>query len=390
MSGFSNSADEVLVAGGGVIGLACAWRLARRGIPVRVLERSDSVVAEASGVAAGMLAPAGEASFGEEHLLEAGRRSLAMWGSFATELEEDSGESPGFRRCGALHVALDRDEAAALRRRLEHHERLDLGSEWLRPVACRALEPALSPKLAGGLHAPEEAVADPVALAAALSAAVRELGGEIELGADVTGAGFSDGVEVALADGRALRGRRLVLAMGAWSGAAEWIPAEARPPVRPVKGEILTLRGSADDPVCNGIVAGELVYMVPREDGRLVVGATMEERGFDRTVTAGGVHELLREAYRVIPEVAELEFCGAATGLRPGSPDNAPIVGPAPNLPQVVLATGHHRNGVLLAPATAETVTAIVAGDPVPESFERFAPSRFAEAGDRAREAALR
>ena len=319
MSGTTTRPDEVLVAGGGVIGLACAWRASRLGMKVRVVERSEAVAAEATGVAAGMLAPVGEASWGEEALLDLGLSSLQMWDGFASELESDSGRAAGYWRCGALHVALDRDEAAELRRRLELHERLGLGSKWMLPGECHGLEPALSPKVAGGLHAPDEGATDPVALAQALAAAVRELGGEIELGAEIIGADLSDAPQLTLADGRKLRAERLVVATGAWSGSADWLPPDLRPPVRPVKGEILTLRGSAGDPVCRGIVASERVYMVPRDDGRLLVGATVEERGFDRTLTAGAVHELLREAYRLVPEVAELEFAGATPTMRRSS-----------------------------------------------------------------------
>ena len=380
MSRTTSRLDEVLIAGGGVIGLACAWRAARRGMKVRVLERSGSVAAEATGVAAGMLAPVGEASWGEESLLELGLSSLSMWDDFASELEAESGRTAGYRRCGALHVALDRDEAAELRRRLDLHERLGLGSKWVLPRECRRLEPALSPRVAGGLHAPDEAAADPVALAHALAAAVRELGGAIDLGAEIAAADLSGTPELTLSDGRSLRAEHLVVATGAWSGSAEWLPPDLRPPVRPVKGEIVTLRGSADDPVCGGIVAGERVYLVPHADGRLLVGATVEDRGFDRTLTAGGVHELLREAYRIVPEVAELEFAGAATGLRPGSPDNAPIVGPAPGHPSVTIATGHFRNGILHAPVTGEAVAGVLAGDPPPDGFERFSPERFSRA----------
>ncbi|HEU4462220.1 MAG TPA: FAD-dependent oxidoreductase, partial [Solirubrobacterales bacterium] len=142
---------------------------------------------------------------------------------------------------------------------------------------------------------------------------------------------------------------------GAWSGVAEWLPEAARPPVRPVKGQILTLRGPAGQPVCERIVASERVYLVPRSDGRLVVGATVEEMGFDTTVTAGGVHELLREAYRLLPDVAEMELVGATAGLRPGTPNNLPLVGPG-EIDGLVLATGHFRNGILLAPLAADTV----------------------------------
>ena len=176
-----------------------------------------------------------------------------------------------------------------------------------------------------------------------------------------------------------------MLAAGAWSGQAQWLP-DGVPPIRPVKGEILTLRGSADQPVCTGIVAGERVYMVPRSDGRLIVGATVEERGFETTVTAGGVHELLREAYRVVPEIAELELLEAAAGLRPGSPDNAPLLGRVAesrgsgDVAGLIIATGFFRHGILLTPAAAEICRQLLDGvaDPrwAPFRPDRFAPTR--------------
>ncbi len=369
--------DEVLIAGGGVIGLACAWRAAQRGLSVRVLERSDALAAGATGVAAGMLAPVGEASWGEESLLELGLHSMRLWDDFAAELTDKSGEPAGYGRIGALHVALDRDEAAELRRRHDLHRSLELDSQWLRPSECRELEPGLATKVTAGLHAPHEGAADPVALSSALAAAIAGLGGSIELGAEVTEARIDgDGIEVGVADGRRFDAERLVVATGCWSGSAEWLPAELRPPVRPVKGEILTLRGSGE-PLCDRIVAGERVYIVPRSDGRLLVGATLEERGFDTAVTAGGVHELLREAYRVLPDIAELDMLEARAGLRPGTPDNAPLIGVAESHPAVVFATGHYRNGVLLAPVTADAVAALLAGDPPPLDLEGFAPGRF-------------
>lgn len=345
-----------------------------------MLER-DRPGAGASGVAAGMLAPAGEADFGEDALLALGLASLERWPSFAAELESQAGSSAGYRRTGALHVALDRDEAEALRREHELQERLGLESEWLRPSGCRDLEPGLAPALRGGVHVAGEGVADPVLACEALLRALDALGVPVESGAEVVGAEPSgSGRELRIADGRAFAADRVVVATGAWSGAHEWLPPDARPPVRPVKGEILTLRGSAAEPVCDRIVAGERVYLVPRADGRLIVGATVEERGFDTTVTAGGVHELLREAYRVIPDVAELELVGTRAGLRPGTPDNAPIIGTATS-DRLILASGHHRNGVLLAPVTADAVAALLASRAPDVDLRPFDPARFG-AGD--------
>jgi glycine oxidase len=375
MSNEANKRFDAVFAGGGVIGLACAWRAARRGATVCVLER-DHPAAGATGVAAGMLAPVGEASWGEEALLALNLESLRRWPEFAAELEADSGEEIEFSQRGAIHVALDRDEAEELRRRHQLHRRLGLESKWLAGGECRRLEPGLATVVRGGAHVPREASVDPRRLVAALLSALDRSGVEVHSGAEVVSAVPGDPWRLETADGRAFEAKRAVLSSGAWSGSAGWLPASSRPPVRPVKGEVLVLRGPAEDPACEGIVAGERVYMVPRADGRLIVGATVEEHGFDTTVTAGGVHELLREAYRLIPEIAELELLEASAGLRPGSPDNAPLIGWAD---QLLVATGHFRNGVLQAPITAESVAALLAGETAPVDLAPFSPLRFAD-----------
>jgi glycine oxidase len=373
---------DAVVVGGGAIGLACSWRAAQRGMRVRVLER-DQPGSGASGVAAGMLAPVGEATWGEDRLLEAALASHSAWPGFAEELAADGGVETGFMPGGALHVALDRDEAAELRRRHELMSSLGLDAEWLGPSECRALEPGLHPGIHGGVHAPHEAGVDPAALVAALRGACTRAGADVVTGAEVTRAVLDgdriDGVETA--DGQRHLAERTVLAAGAWSGAAEWLPERARPPVRPVKGQILTLRDSAGQPPTDRIVVSERVYLVPRADGRLVAGATVEELGFDTRVTAGGVHELLREAYRALPDVAELELERAVAGLRPGTPDNAPVVGNGA-LQGLLLATGHFRNGILLAPLTATGVAAMLGEDEPPAELAVADPARFA--GERA------
>jgi glycine oxidase len=356
---------DAVIVGGGVIGLSCAWRAARRGARIAVVERSRPP-AGATRVAAGMLAPVGELAFGEPELLKMTLAAAEIYPSFVADLEQASGISTGYRRDGALHVALDRDEAAALRRVHELQRSLGLGAEWLPPRRCRELEPGLTPSFNGGVHAPDEASVDPRALAAALLGAL-EAENAVEL---LTGTG----VEAALFDseriagvrtdrGEELRAAAVVLAAGAWSSQAEWLPEPARPPVRPVKGQILELRARDGTAPCRRIVASERVYLVPRPDGRLIAGATVEEQGFDTAVTAGGVHELLREAYRLLPEVAEMELVEAAAGLRPGTPDNLPLVG-ASGLDGLLWATGHYRNGILLAPLTADTLAEQLEGVP--------------------------
>jgi glycine oxidase len=372
------SFDAVFV-GGGVIGLACAWRAAQRGACVVVLERAEPG-AGATGVAAGMLAPVGELTFGEPELLELTLAAARLYPDFVAELEAATGESTGYARQGALHVALDRDEAAQLRRVHDLQRSLELEAEWLPPRRCRDLEPGLTPSFNGGVFAPDEAAVDPRALTLALLAALAAAGAEVWTGTEVV-AGLFDGerlVGVRTADGAELGAGVVVLAAGAWSGQAEWLPEPARPPVRPVKGEIVELRTRDGAAPCKRILASERVYLVPRPDGRLIVGATSEEQGFDTTVTAGGVHELLREAYRLLPDVAEMELVDAMAGLRPATPDNLPLVGPGA-IDGLLLATGHYRNGILLAPLTADAVAALLGGEQLPKSTAAAPPDRAAE-----------
>jgi glycine oxidase len=353
---------DVVIVGGGVIGLSCAWRLAQRGARVAVVERGEPGCG-ATRVAAGMLAPVGELSFGEPELLELTLAAARLYPEFVAELEEASGESTGYEQLGALHVALDRDEAAQLRRVHDLQRSLELEAEWLPPRKCRDLEPGLTPSFHGGVFAPGEAAVDPRALTRALVGAAQAEGVEVLTGTKVSEAIFEgEGLVGVRTRAVAERGREdelragsIVLAAGAWSGAVEWLPEEARPPVRPVKGQVLELRRRDGEPPARHILASERVYLVPRSDGRLIVGATVEEMGFDTAVTAGGVHELLREAYRLLPDVAEMELLDTITGLRPGTPDNLPLVGPGA-IDGLVLATGHFRNGILLAPLAAQTV----------------------------------
>jgi glycine oxidase len=335
--------EDVIVVGGGVIGLASAWRLAQRGLSVAVLERGQPGCG-ATGVAAGMLAAVTEFDFGDEPLLESRLAAAEAWPRFAAEVAQASGQETGYRRNGCLFVALDRDELEEVRRDHEHRVELGLASEWLRASECRDLEPALSPSVAGGTLARDDGEVDPRALTAALLAALERAGVPVEQ------------TEVSSLDEALARGRTVVAATGPW---ADWLPEEVRPPVRPVKGQVVRLRGPAGEPVTRLVRTPE-VYLVPRVTGELAVGATVEERGFDTTVTAGAVHELLRAGYRAVPELAELQFVEVSAGLRPGTPDNAPIV-ERTAVDGLIVATGHYRNGILLAPVAAERVAELVA-----------------------------
>jgi glycine oxidase len=362
---------DAVVIGAGMIGLACAWRARRRGLSVLVVDRAAELGAGASGVAAGMLAPVTEADFGEEGPLRVNLAGRERWAAFAAELEEQSGLPTGYRDSGALVVAADRDDAEALRRLHDFQRGLGLEAEWLPPSRCRRLEPGLSPGIAGGILAPQDGSADPRATVAALAEVVEEvaLGTGVDAiehdGARVTGVRTGAGV---------IECEQVVVAAGAWSAALA--PREA-PPVRPVKGQILELRarGAMADPV-ERVVRTPRCYLVARGDGRVILGATVEEQGFDTAVTADGVYRLLEAAWEVLPEVGELELVAARAGLRPGTPDNTPVVGRG-ELEGVLWATGHWRNGVLLAPLTGDAVAGLLAGEQLPEELAPLAPRRF-------------
>jgi glycine oxidase len=367
----------VIVVGAGAIGLSIGWRLAQRGARTLLLDAA-APGSGATGVAAGMLAPVTEADFGEEDLVALNVAGLERWPRFAAELRDASGVDCGYRETGTLNVAVDRDEEEVLRRLHELQRGLGLDAQWLSARECRALEPALAPRVAGGVHAPGDHQVAPRLLAKALTGAFRNAGGTMRAPATVTRVTHAgESLCVELAQGESLSAGAVVIAAGARSAALP-LPPGAHLPVRPVKGQILRLRATTPAALpARRVIRTPEVYCVPRGDGELVVGATVEERGWDFTVTAGGVLELLRRAYEVLPGVAELELVEAHAGLRPGTPDNGPVVGEGA-APGLWWATGHWRNGILLAPLTGEAVAAMLCGGEVPSELSPYAPGRFA------------
>ena len=378
----TNSYD-VVVVGGGVVGLALAWCARRRGLSVLVVER-DRTGSGASGVAAGMLAPVTEADFGEERAIALNLAGLERWPTFAAELAERSGVDTGHRRSGALVVAADSDDAEALRRLAGLQRSLGLEARWLSGRESRRLEPGLSPRVPGAIEAPAEGHVDPVAVVAGLRSALLAEGGELRERTAVErlelGSGGACVEGIVLGDGASVGAGQVVLAAGAWSGELGGLPPGEAPPIRPVKGQILSLRATGREPLAERLIRTLRCYVVSRPDGRVVIGATTEERGFDVRVTAEGVHRLLEAAREVLPDLDELEFVSARAGLRPGTPDNAPVVGRG-EVDGLIWATGHGRNGVLLAPITAEAVTALLREEDPPQELVPFSPGRFAPRG---------
>jgi glycine oxidase len=368
------SGTDVIVVGGGVIGLGIAWRSARAGLSVTVFDPSPG--RGASWAAAGMLAPVTEVHYGEEPLLALNLASNELWPGFAAELEDVTGLATGYRRCGSLMVARDTDDLAELERLLAYQHDVGLEAERLTSRECRRREPRLSSRIRGGILVPGDHQVDNRALVTALLAACDRAGVKVRrervTGIDVEG----NRVTGARAGAEAVHADQVVLAGGAWSGAIGGLPPGALPPVRPVKGQLLHLRGPAEPPLAGGNIRGLDVYLVPRADGRLVAGATVEERGHDTTVTAGAVADLLRDAIELVPDVAELELTETVAGLRPGSPDNAPLLGPA-GPEGLVVASGHYRNGVLLTPVTAAGITELLTGGKVPDLLAPFDAGRF-------------
>lgn len=368
----AKGATLIVVIGAGAIGLGVAWRASQRGLPVTLVDPEPG--GGASHVAAGMLTPVGELQYGEEEQLRLGLDSRDRYPAFAAELAELTGIDIGHRREGTLSVAYDADDLAFLSDQHRFQESLGLRTELLTGRECRRLEPMLAPAVRGGILAPDDGSVNPRLLLKALLKAcahipvVRRRAREIVVaGGRVSG--------VLLEDGTVLPAERVVVAAGSWSRELTGLP------VRPVKGQILRLHSPCPflTRATRGLVRGFSMYLVPRPDGELVVGATQEELGFDARVTAGGLWELLRDARALFPGVTELEFKEVTASFRPGSPDNAPILGPVG--PEGLLAaTGHFRNGILLTPLTADALADLLDGREPPEVIRPFTAERFAPA----------
>jgi glycine oxidase len=367
---------EVLIVGGGVIGLAAGYRLAAAGHPVRLVDASGG--RGASWVAAGMLAPVSEAGFGEDELTRLNLAAVEAFVRFAAELEGLLGEPIGLRDSGTLVVAVNADDRVALDRLSDHRDSLGLRTERLTGSRLRALEPYLTADARAGVLVADDLSVDNRRYLQALHSACRSAGVRIESGEVcelIREGGRVSGVR--LRSGVRHRGELTVLCAGA--ATERLLPIG----VRPVKGQILRLavppRLAGGGPVLRhtvrGLVRGSEIYLVPRTGGEVVVGATSEQQGEDTTVTAGAVYELLRNAYEVLPISSEFSFVEAAAGSRPGTADNGPLVGWFE--PGLLVAGGHYRNGILLSALTADALAALAAGEQLAPHWRPFDPRRF-------------
>jgi glycine oxidase len=368
---------KTVVIGAGVIGLGIAWRLAQAGCAVTVYD-CGAAGRGASWAAAGMLAAAVETEPGEEPLLPLTLESQRLWPDFAHELEAASGVSVEYRDEGTLVVALNRDDAAQLRHSYDFQKGLGLDLQWLNAAEARAREPHLKPGIAAAVWSPRDHQVENRQLGRALAVAARRAGVEIVEHCPVR--------EITFAGGRASgviteRGRDgadvVVLAAGAWSREIGGIPPAYRPPVRPIKGQMLSVQMDPAAPLLRHVIWLPRGYLVPRNDGRLIIGGTVEERGFDASITAGGVFALIEGAWRAVPAIEELAIAETWVGFRPGSRDDAPMLGPS-GIDGLVVATGHHRNGILLTPISAATMSTYILTGKLPEMARPFSPERFA------------
>ncbi|HEV2372577.1 MAG TPA: glycine oxidase ThiO [Streptosporangiaceae bacterium] len=376
----AHTVTSVVIVGGGVIGLSVGWRAAGHGLAVTVLDPRPA--SGASHASAGMLTPAAEAAYAERDLFTLGIESMARWPGFAAELTALTGQETGLRREGTMQVAYDSSDQAVLAEMQALRESFGAPGQWLTGREARAQEPLLAPGVRSALLTPDDGSVDPRLVTRALLAALDRCGATVIRRQVAEISASNDRVSgVLLADGSQLEADWVVLAAGAYSPMVAGLPAGSAPPVRPVKGQILRLRATPSTGLVrrtiSAVVRGARVYLVPRDSGELVVGATQEEVGHDTQVTAGGVWQLLRDAQAVVPSITELSFGEACAGLRPGTPDNEPVLGPS-ELPGLVLATGHFRTGVLLAPVTAEIVAGFLATKHLSPLATPFMPGRFA------------
>jgi glycine oxidase len=382
----STARADVAIIGGGVIGLSVAWRSAQRGL--RVVLADPDPGQGATHAAAGMLTPIAEAAYAERDIFQLGSESLRRYPAFAAELTAASGLPTGFRQSGTLQVAYDSDDLAALAEARQLQESFGVVVQQLTARECREAEPMLDPSVRGGLLAADDGSVDPRLLAAALVRAAAGAGARLvrqRVTEVLCAAGRVSGVR--LADDSVVAADWTVLAAGWQSAGLPGVPTDLAPPIRPVKGQIIRLRTTAAMSAgglppgllrrtVRGLVRGCSVYLVPRDTGELVVGATQEELGADTAVTAGGLWQLLRDARALVPGITELELADVVAGLRPGTPDNAPVIGPS-GLPGLLFATGHFRAGVLLAPVTADTVASFLRTGESDPIWRAFGADRF-------------
>jgi glycine oxidase len=367
--------QKIGIIGGGIIGLSIGWQLAKKGKVVEILERGKAAIG-ASRVAAGMLAPQAEMGFEDFELFNLCRKSLEMYPAFVNELYEDSGIKVEVEKTGCIMPAFDRDDAERLRRLYDFREKIGLPVVWLTGSEAREIEPFLSPKCTGAIWIEDDAQINNRLLLDALNIAFEKCGGKLYEDHAVEKINIDNGIVKGIhVHGNDIGFDAVVLAAGAWSKQIEGIPENILPPVRPVKGQIINLRAT-DSCRLTRVIRAPDVYLLPKSDGRLVIGASNEEMGFDTNPTAGEIYKMLERAWEAVPSIYDLPIESIDVGLRPGSRDHMPIIGDS-DVKGLYFATGHYRNGILLTPITAYELSGWIVSGEKSGLLKDFQISRF-------------
>jgi glycine oxidase len=365
---------DIVIAGGGLIGGAIALELALAGMRVAIFDQGEPGK-EASWAGAGILSPAPE-NPATIPLVTLAKASMSLYPEFVARVEEISGHNVGYRPNGTVDALFSRDAVRELSTHVALHHGWGLRAEAISAEDARELEPALSSELEAAVLRPDEASVDNRALTQAVLEAARRSGAQIFPHHEVNGI-WRDKQRCCglLLKSEKISAKWTIIAAGAFSAGIPGMDAYA--PVRPAKGQMIALR---DDRVTiERVLWSDNVYLVPRDDGRILAGATVEYVGFDRKVTAGGLEKILTGAIELAPGLANATVEETWAGLRPDSPDHLPILGPV-DLDGLLFATGHFRSGILLAPITARLICEWVTQQCVSVDWERFSPSRFVEA----------
>lgn len=364
----------IAIIGGGINGLSIGWFLAKQGRAVTILERGEAGKA-ATWAAAGMLTP-WSATPGEEAAFPLQLAGHKLWPNLAQELEAATGINVDYRTEGRLFVVLDHEDVDGLRAKFNLNRDLGLPLEWLSGPEARELEPHLSPAVTDAVFSPTAHWVENRQVALALRQAFTQAGGTLCEHTEAQGIVIENNqVRGVRLNNDMLAAETVVLAAGAWSQITS-LPKSARPPVHPIKGQMVVVQMPAGPPLVNRMVTGP-IYLIPRSDGRLLIGATVEDKGFDTQVTAGAVFDMLDRARQILPHLDELPIVDSWAGLRPASTDEYPIIGPT-NVDGLLVATGHYRHGILLAPITAQAVTQYILTGQIMDEIAPFSPLRFA------------
>lgn len=366
---------KVGIIGGGIIGLSIGWQLAKKGFHVEILEREKEYKG-AGWVSAGMLAPQAELGFEEFNYFRLCVESLELYPRFLEELQTDSGIEVKLNRCGTLMAAFDRDQTEKLKRIKDFRERINMPGKWLTGSETIEMEPLLSPKCTCGLLFEQDAEVDNRKLLEALKQAFLNCGGLLYEEHNAESVNITNGkAESIHFHGIDVKYDFIIVAAGSWSAKIKGLEFLGDACIKPVKGQIISLESPASFNL-NHAVRADDVYIIVKSDGRIIIGATVEDFGYDTSITAGAVLELLENGWEAIPAISELKIKSVDAGLRPGSLDNQPILGMT-EAEGLYIASGHYRSGILLAPITAYSISNMIAGDSYSDLLNHFSINRF-------------